>query len=114
MDIFKKGNFVETPYQNLFEIKAKDLNKNLIKLDQFYKSILLVVNISPFDKNFEEEFKKLIDLKNSFLKDNFEVLAFPSAQIDNVELSDKEMVDILMSNEIIKNVHFSGIHIVFF
>ncbi len=103
MDIFKKGNFVETPYQNFYEIRAKDFDRNLIKMDKFYKNTLLVVNISPYDKNFDEELKKLIDLKNLFLNENFEILAFPSAQIDNVELSDKEMLNALMSNEIIRN-----------
>ena len=58
-DIFKKGNYVDNPYKSFFEIKAKDLNKNMIHMNQFYKNIVLVVNISPIDKNLKEEYENL-------------------------------------------------------
>jgi glutathione peroxidase len=103
MDLYKKGNYVETPYNNFYEIKARDLNKNFIKMDSFERKILLVVNISPYDKNLENEFEKLLILKNSFKNENFEILAFPSAQIDNVEVSDREMKEKLLDLDIVKN-----------
>jgi len=101
-DIFKKGNYVDNPYKSFFEIKAKDLNKNMIHMNQFYKNIVLVVNISPVDKNLKEEYDKLIQLKESFKDEKFEILAFPSAQLDNVELSDREMKEQLMSIDYVK------------
>jgi glutathione peroxidase-family protein len=101
MDLFKKGNYVENPYQNLFEIKAKDIDRNLIRLDKFYTNTLLVAHISPCDKNFNHEYEKLIQLKNSFKNQPFEILAFPSCQIDNVEISDLEIKDKLLSEEIV-------------
>lgn len=102
MDLFKKGNYVENPYQNFFEIKAKDIDKNVIRLDKYYTNTLLVANISPCDKNFIQEYEKLIQLKNSFKNEPFEILAFPSCQIDNLELSDLEIKDKLLSEDIVQ------------
>lgn len=103
MDLFKKGNYVETPYKNFYEIQARDLDKNIFKMKDLNKKILLVVNISPFDKNWENEFEKLIEIKKNYKNDKFEILAFPSGQIDNVEISDREMKDKLLNLEIVKN-----------
>lgn len=103
LDIFKKGNYVETPYNNFFEIKARDYEKNTIKMDKFYKNIVLVVNISPYDKNFDNELQKLLKLKEAFINDNLEILAFPSSQLEEIEVSDKDLKNILLSKEIIKN-----------
>ena len=103
LDLYRKGNFVENPYNNLFEIRARDINKNTIKMSQFYQNTLLIVNISPCDRNFEAEFNKLLELKNELKNEKFEILAFPSCQIDNVELSDREMKEKLLSQDLIKN-----------
>ena len=72
-DIFKKGNYVDNPYKSFFDIKARDLNKNMIHMNQFYKNILLIVNISPVDKNLKDEYEKLIQLKESYKDENFEI-----------------------------------------
>lgn len=101
-DLFRKGNYVDNPYRSFFEIKARDINKNFVQMNQYYKNIVLVVNISPMDKNLEEEYDKLIQLKEAFKNENFEILAFPSTQIDNVGLSDKEMKEQLMSKHYVK------------
>ena len=103
MDLFKKGNYVDTPYNNFFEIKARDMDKNVIKMANFYKNIILVVNISPYDKNFEKEFNNLISLKTEFRDQPLEILAFPSSQLDNKELSDREMKEKLLLEEMVKN-----------
>ena len=102
-DLFRSGNYVDNPYKSFFEIKARDLNKNLVQMNQYYKNILLVVNISPTDNNLKEEYDKLTTLKECFKNDNFEILAFPSAQLDNVEISDREMKEQLMSIEYVKD-----------
>jgi glutathione peroxidase-family protein len=101
MDIFKKGSFVETPYHNFFEINAKDWNKNLIKMSKFSHKTLLVVQISPYDKNFEDEFEKLINLKKSFQNDQFEILVFPSSQLEKLEVTDSEMKDKISNYKIV-------------
>jgi glutathione peroxidase len=103
MDLFKKGNYVDTPYHNFFEIRARDINKNHIQMRKFLKNIILVVNVSPLDPKFEEEYEKLIKLKNDLKGENFEILAFPSTQIDKVELSDREMKEKLMSIDTVRN-----------
>jgi glutathione peroxidase len=91
-DLYKKGNYVDNPYKNFYEISAKDINKKIVQMDEFYKKIILVVNFSPFDNDFKEEFDKLINLKNNF-GDKLEILAFPSTQIDNLELSEREITE---------------------
>jgi glutathione peroxidase-family protein len=102
-DLFRSGNYVDNPYKSFFDIKARDLNKNLVQMNQYYKNILLVVNISPADKTLKEEYDKLITLKECFKNENFEILAFPSAQLDNIEISDREMKEQLMSIEYVKD-----------
>jgi glutathione peroxidase len=101
LDLYKKGNYVENPYQNFFEIKAKDFDHNLTRMDKYYTNALLVVHLSPCDKKFNQEFEKLLALKNSFKDAPFEILAFPSCQLDNIELSDLQMKEKLLSQEMV-------------
>lgn len=103
MDLIKRGNYVDNPYRNFYEIKAKDLDRNLVSLDQYKRKILLVVHISPYDKDFNEEYMKLIELKNNFNGERFEILAFPSSQLDNIEVTDNEMRNKLLENDLVKN-----------
>ena len=77
-DLFRKGNYVDNPYNNFFEIRARDIDKNYVHMNQFNKKIILVVNISPVDKNLKLEYDKLLQLKDSFQNENLEILAFPS------------------------------------
>jgi glutathione peroxidase len=101
LDLYRKGNYVDNPYKNFYEIKARDLNKNLISMDKYQDKILLVVNFCPFNKDVDEGFKNLDNLLNKIEnKDkNFEILAFPSCETDNLEVSDKEMKEKIMQFE---------------
>lgn len=103
MDLYKKGNFVETPYNNFYEIKARDINKNIVPMKIFNSKILLVAHVSPFDENFEKEYERLLKIKNLFLTDNFEILVFPSADLDKVVVSDREMKERLLNIDIVKD-----------
>ncbi len=100
LDILKNGNYVDTPYNNFYEIKARDLNKNLIQMKEYQKKVLLVVNVSPYDKNSKSEFEKLLKLKET-LGENFEILAFPSGEIEKVNVSDREMKEEILSKDFI-------------
>jgi len=91
MDLFKKGTYADTPYSNFFEIKARNLEKKLVNMSDYEKKVLLLVNVSPFDPNFKEEFQKLNDLKLKYKNEPFEILAFPCSQLDKKELTDQEM-----------------------
>ena len=31
-DLFRSGNYVDNPYKSFFEIKARDLNKNIVQM----------------------------------------------------------------------------------
>ena len=92
-DLFKKGTYADTPYSNFFEIKAKSIDKKYIDMSDFENKVVLLVNVSPFDNNCESEFKKLNELKLKYKEDPFEILAFPTAQIDRKEVTDAEMKD---------------------
>lgn len=100
MDLFKKGNYVDNPYSSFYEISARDMEKNIINMKDYHRKVLLVVNVSPFDKNSKTEFEKLKDLKEA-LGDNFEVLAFPSGELEKVYISDREMKQEINSREFI-------------
>jgi glutathione peroxidase-family protein len=100
-DLFKKGNYVDNPYNNIFEIKSKDNQNNLISLDKFKSKVILIVNISPYDKNFKNEWEKLEILKNS-INNKFEVLAFPNTQLDSIEQTQDE-INYKIKNEISNN-----------
>jgi glutathione peroxidase-family protein len=92
LDLFQRNRYyVENPYNNFFELKAKDMDKNLVSFEDYKNKVLLIVNFCPLvsDINLlKTEFNKLNDLKSSF-KNNFEILAFPSCS--GKQLSDKEM-----------------------
>jgi glutathione peroxidase-family protein len=100
-DLFKKGNYVDNPYNNIFEIKSKDNQNNLISLDKFKSKVILIVNISPYDKNFKNEWEKLEILKKS-INNKFEVLAFPNTQLDSIEQTQDE-INYKIKNEISNN-----------
>jgi len=91
LDLFRKGTYADNPYNNFFEIKARNLDKKTINMSDYEKKVVLLVNVSPFDQNSKEEFKKLNELKLKYKNEPFEILAFPSSQIDKKVLTDDEM-----------------------
>ena len=113
--LFKKGNYVDNPYNNFFEINARDINKNITSMKEYNKKVILVVNVSPFDKDSKSEFEKLNKLKES-LGDGFEILAFPSGEIDRINVSDNEMKEAILAKKFIdtnkikvyNRVYFNG------
>lgn len=102
LDLFKKGNYVDNPYNNFYEIKARDFDKNIIQMKNYQKKVLLIVNISPYDKNFKNEFESLQKLKEN-LGENFEILAFPSSELENIYISDREMREEILKKDFVDN-----------
>ena len=100
LDLYKKGNYVDNPYNNFYEINARDLNKNPISMDKFKSKVLLIVNFNPFDKNLKQTYEKLIEMKENLGQD-FEILAFPSSELDKINASDREIKDQILSKEFV-------------
>jgi glutathione peroxidase-family protein len=107
LDLFQRNRYyVETPYNNFFELKAKDINKNIVPFSTYNHKVILVFNFCPAADNMslKSQFEKLNELKTSINNPRFEVFAFPSCQtIDsNINLSDNESRElILKKNDII-------------
>jgi glutathione peroxidase len=99
-DLLKKGNYVDNPYKNFYEISARDINKYPISMEKFKNKVILVTNFNPFDKNLKDSYEKLIELKEN-LGEDFEILAFPSSELDKINSSDKEIKEKILSNEYI-------------
>ena len=78
-------------------------------MNRYLSSVLLVVNVSPVDDQFQKQLDSLNDLKDKFAKEQFSILAFPSSQLDNVKLTDREMKEKLTENNIViyeNNINF--------
>ena len=98
LDLFKKGNYVDNPYKNFYEISARDINKNPISMQKYKSKVLLVTNFNPFDKDLKDSYDKLIEMKENLGQD-FEILAFPSSELDKKNASDREIKDQILSWE---------------
>ena len=95
LDLFHNRNYVENPYNNFFEIRARDIDKNIINFSEYKNKVCLVVNYCPKTDNLQN----MIELKNKFSKDSFEILAFPSCENEKIYLSNKEMKDEILKND---------------
>ena len=108
-DLFRKGDYVDNPYKSFYEIRARSLNNDYIYMNRYLSSVLLVVNVSPFDKEFEKQLELLNELKSKFANEQFNILALPCSQIDKLNVTDKEMKEKLIVTNIGKfenNINF--------
>jgi glutathione peroxidase-family protein len=101
-DLFRRGDYVDNPYKSFYETRAKNLNNDYVKMNRYKSHVLLIVNVSPFDKEFNKECEKLNNLKDKFKDEKFDILAFPSSQIDKIPVSDREMKEKLKDSQITK------------
>lgn len=107
-DLIRKGDYVDNPYKSFFEIRARNLNLEYTYMNRYLSNVLLVVNVSPYDKDYEKELGELNVLKDKFKKEEFNILAFPTSQIDKLSVSDKEMKEKLEENNLARysNINF--------
>lgn len=107
-DLFRQGDYVDNPYKSFYEIRARNINLDYIYMNRYLSNVLLVVNVSPYDKEFQNEMDRLNDLKNKFNNEQFNILAFPTSQVDKLDVSDREMKQKLEENNIAKysNINF--------
>jgi|LauGreDrversion4_2_1035121.scaffolds.fasta_scaffold514784_2 glutathione peroxidase-family protein len=108
LDLIRKGDYVDNPYKSFYEIRARNLNLDYTYMNSYLSNVLLVVNVSPYDKDFQREIEELNEIKDKFKKEQFNILAFPSSQLDKLAVSDKEMKEKLEENNIARysNINF--------
>ena len=107
-DLFRKGDYVDNPYKSFFEIRARNHNFEYVQMNKYLQNVLLVINVSPNDKNYEKEMENLNYLRDKFIDEKFNVLAFPTSQLDKVDTSDREMKQKMLEKNILipSKIHF--------
>jgi glutathione peroxidase-family protein len=103
MDLFQRNRlYVDNPYNNFFELKAKDLQGEIVPFSKYANKVTLVYNFCPLtDANFlKSEFEKLDSLKSAHKK--LEILAFPSCP--GKQISDNEMSNLIKANQNISGI----------
>lgn len=107
-DLLRKGDYVDNPYKSFYEIRARNLNFEYVQMNKYLQNVLLVVNVSPFDKNYDKEIENLNHIRDKFSDEKFNVLAFPTSQLDKVDSSDKELKEKILAKNILfpSKIHF--------
>jgi glutathione peroxidase len=68
----------------LYDLEARDIDGNVVKLDKFKDQVLLIVNVASACST-TPQYRDLQDLYNKYKDKSFNVLAFPCNQFGNEE-----------------------------
>ena len=77
---------------SLYQIRAEDINNQLVEFDQFKGKVLLIVNTAT-KCFFTPQYEGLQSLYNQFHDRGFEILDFPSNQFANQAPGDIEQIN---------------------
>lgn len=88
LDIFSKGTFCDNPYNNIYEVPIKNIDKEDFQMKMFMNKNLIISNVSP-NSDIKLIKEKIVDLKK--LKNLDEIIIVPSNSLDNSNFSTSEI-----------------------
>lgn len=81
--LFLPGDFVETKYESLYQLKTVDINKEEFDLTRQQGKVTLVVNVASQTKDAPGQLAALKSLHGNLSNKQFEILAFPTNSFGN-------------------------------